>query len=286
MKLRTTIACVLAATLIALSAGCKNNDAQSSDGESGSQSTVETTATSGNIGDIELKSGDKIAEFNIDGYGTIKAKLFPDIAPKGVDNFIKLADSGFYDGLTIHRVYAGFMFQGGSLNGDGTGGEAADGGSFGIETSDNARHFYGALCYANAGGQNTCQFYIVNNKSENELTNTINTIKEYREECITERDKYEKDSYEYSYYDSGVAYYDDMLADYEAFPDNVVAKYDKVGGAPSLDGGYTVFGQVYEGFDVIDAISACEVIANAGGEMSLPVKTITITSVKITEYTE
>jgi len=286
MKLRTTIACVLAATLIALSAGCKNNDAQSSDGESGSQSTVETTATSGNIGDIELKSGDKIAEFNIDGYGTIKAKLFPDIAPKGVDNFIKLANSGFYDGLTIHRVYAGFMFQGGSLNGDGTGGEAADGGSFGIETSDNARHFYGALCYANAGGQNTCQFYIVNNKSENELTNTINTIKEYREECITERHKYEKDSYEYSYYDSGVAYYDDMLADYEAFPDNVVAKYDKVGGAPSLDGGYTVFGQVYEGFDVIDAISACEVIANAGGEMSLPVKTITITSVKITEYTE
>ncbi|MBQ4166261.1 MAG: peptidylprolyl isomerase, partial [Oscillospiraceae bacterium] len=121
MKLRTTIACVLAATLIALSAGCKSNDAQSSDGESGSQSTVTTTATSGNIGDIELKSGDKIAEFNIEGYGTIKAKLFPDIAPKGVDNFIKLADSGFYDGLTIHRVYAGFMFQGGSLNGDGTG---------------------------------------------------------------------------------------------------------------------------------------------------------------------
>lgn len=286
MKLRTTIACVLAATLIALSAGCKSNDAQSSDGESGSQSTVTTTATSGNIGDIELKSGDKIAEFNIEGYGTIKAKLFPDIAPKGVDNFIKLADSGFYDGLTIHRVYAGFMFQGGSLNGDGTGGEAADGGSFGIETSDNARHFYGALCYANAGGQNTCQFYIVNNKSENELTNTINTIKEYREECITERDKYEKDSYEYSYYDSGVAYYDDMLANYEAFPDNVVAKYDKVGGAPSLDGGYTVFGQVYEGFDVIDAISACEVVANAKGEMSSPVKTITITSVKVTEYNE
>jgi len=286
MKLKTTIACVLAATLIVLSAGCKSNDAQSSGAESGSQSTVTTTATSGNIGDTQLKNGDKIAEFNIEGYGTIKAKLFPDIAPVGVDNFIKLADSGFYDGLTIHRVYAGFMFQGGSLNGDGTGGEAADGGSFGIETSDNARHFYGALCYANAGGQNTCQFYIVNNKEENEITNTINVIEGYREECITERDKYEKDSYEYSYYDSGVAYYDEMLADYKAIPDNVAAKYNKVGGAPSLDGGYTVFGQVYEGFDVIDAISACEVVANAGGEMSLPVKTITITSVKITEYTE
>ncbi|MBQ4166145.1 MAG: peptidylprolyl isomerase, partial [Oscillospiraceae bacterium] len=62
--------------------------------------------------------------------------------------------------------------------------------------------------------------------------------------------------------------------------------YDKVGGAPSLDGGYTVFGQVYEGFDVIDAISACEVVANAKGEMSSPVKTITITSVKVTEYNE
>jgi len=127
-------------------------------------------APEGNVAAVELQEGDKIAEFNIEGYGTIKAKLYPDAAPVGVDNFIKLAESGYYNGLTIHRVINDFMFQGGSANGDGTGGEAAGGGSFGIEINDDMRHFYGALCYANAGGQNTTQFYIVNNDEPQDIT--------------------------------------------------------------------------------------------------------------------
>lgn len=279
MNIRTKILAALMAASIITAAGCASADSTGS-------SSVQAVESKGNLGDVVLKNGDKIAEFNIEGYGIIKAKLFPDIAPVGVDNFIKLADSGFYDGLTIHRVIEDFMFQGGSLNGNGTGGEAADGGSFGIETSPDARHFYGALCYANAAGQNTCQFYIVNNNTENEITDTIALIQEYSDEVKAERDKYEKGSAEYNYFNEGVAYYDNMKADYEAIPAEVAAKYNKVGGTPSLDDGYTVFGQVYEGFDVIDAISACEVVENAGGEKSSPVKTITITSVKVTEYTE
>lgn len=53
---------------------------------------------------------------------TIKAELYPDIAPITVENFVKLVKQGFYDGLTFHRIISGFMIQGGCPNGNGTGG--------------------------------------------------------------------------------------------------------------------------------------------------------------------
>ncbi len=53
---------------------------------------------------------------------TIKAELYPDVAPISVNNFISLINSGFYDGLTFHRVISGFMIQGGCPKGNGTGG--------------------------------------------------------------------------------------------------------------------------------------------------------------------
>ncbi|MBR6705736.1 MAG: peptidylprolyl isomerase [Clostridia bacterium] len=55
-------------------------------------------------------------------YGDITCELYPDIAPLTVANFLSLADSGFYDGLTFHRIISGFMIQGGDPNGNGTGG--------------------------------------------------------------------------------------------------------------------------------------------------------------------
>lgn len=270
MKIKKIIMCVLAAACMTFTAGCASEE-----------------STEGNIKDIVLQNGDKIAEFNIEGYGTIKAKLLPEVAPEGVENFVKLADSGFYDGLTVHRVMSDFMLQGGSLNGDGTGGKAADGGSFGVEINKEARHFYGALCYANAAGQNTCQFYIVNNKKPQDLStfdiqgikDTAAIFKTYKEMCQVGTDAY-------SYYEVMEKYYTNMADFIENASDDVKSKYLEVGGTPSLDGGYTVFGQVYEGFDVIDSISACEVELNSGGENSKPVETITITSVKVTEYNE
>ncbi len=54
--------------------------------------------------------------------GVMKLELYPDMAPNTVKNFIALANSGFYDGLTFHRIYAGFMIQGGDPKGNGTGG--------------------------------------------------------------------------------------------------------------------------------------------------------------------
>ena len=62
------------------------------------------------------------ATIKIKDYGTVIAELYPDKAPNTVNNFISLANSGFYDGLTFHRIIKGFMIQGGCPEGNGTGG--------------------------------------------------------------------------------------------------------------------------------------------------------------------
>jgi peptidyl-prolyl cis-trans isomerase B (cyclophilin B) len=90
--------------------------------------------------------------------GTIELELFPEDAPKTVENFTKLASEGYYDGLTFHRVIPDFMVQGGCPRGDGTGGP---GYTFEDEFNDHpvAR---GYLAMANAGpGTNGSQFFIV-----------------------------------------------------------------------------------------------------------------------------
>lgn len=239
-----------------------------------------------NVTDVTPKSGDLIATFEIEGYGEIKAVLFPDAAPVGVENFQKLCDAGYYKGLNIHRVISEFMFQGGSANGDGTGGEAmVNGGKFSIETSQNVRHFYGALCYANAGADNnSTQFYIVNNKQAEELDAPI----------LEDNIEYAKGGVEYftelgdlasaAYYEQRAAYYQTMLDWYNSQTAEIKERYREKGGTPSLDGNYTVFGQVYEGFDVIDAISAVEVEENASGELSKPVKDLIIKNVSVSTF--
>ncbi len=68
------------------------------------------------------KSDDLCAEIDIEGYGKITVKLNEEAAPKTVENFVKLVEEGFYDGLTFHRIISGFMIQGGDPEGDGTGG--------------------------------------------------------------------------------------------------------------------------------------------------------------------
>ncbi len=240
-------------------------------------------ASGGNVYDVTIQTGDIVAEFDIEGFGKIKAKLFPDIAPVGVQNFVQLAQDGYYDGKNIHRVISDFMFQGGSENGDGTGGNAAysgegsDADSFGIEVGCSAWHFYGALCYANAGGRNTTQFYIVNNKKPQDIGEiTPEDVQELIDTAKTEKEKYEEGSYEYGYFEKLEKEFG-KLAD---TADDVIAKY-KNGGTPSLDGGYTVFGQVVEGFDVVDNISAVKVQDNGYGEESKPVDDIIIKSVKV-----
>ena len=94
--------------------------------------------------------------------GTIKMRLFPEKAPKTVENFVTHAKEGYYDGLTFHRVINGFMIQGGDPLGNGTGGESIWGKPFEDEFDVELRNFRGALSMANAGpSTNGSQFFIV-----------------------------------------------------------------------------------------------------------------------------
>ena len=150
--------------------------------------------------------------------GLIKVKVFPDLAPKAVENFITHSKDGYYDETTFHRVLANFMIQGGDPKGDGTGGESIWGEPFETEISPQLFHIRGALAMAKTTAPVSIgsQFYIVQNPVDVSAS-----------------------------------------ADPSTTPDDILEAYTS-GGYPSLDQHYTVFGQVIEGMDVIDAISEIE----------------------------
>lgn len=241
----------------------------------------------GNIEPMNFVDGDIIAEISIEGYGTIKAKLFPDLAPNAVENFRLLAEQGYYDGLKIHRVYEDNLIQGGSLNGDGTGGKALinTDGTFDVEINEQARHIYGALCYANNNGKNNTQFFIVNNKQQQDLS-TYDT-EQIRAAAAANTDLMAtvgEDDPAYKTYAYKEQYYTRLAEMLTNATPETAAKYAEVGGLPLFDGGYTVFGQVFEGFEVLDKLNDTEVTTNAFGEKSKPVQDIVISSVKVTVY--
>ena len=174
--------------------------------------------------------------------GDIKAVLYKKAAPKAVANFIKLADSGYYDDLTIHKVIKDFVIQMGDPTGHGDGGEAASGKGFACEYSDLMHNFTGALAMAGGtDGLNHSQFYIV---AGSEMS----------------------DEYAAAMKEAG-------------YSDEVIAAYRELGGLPSLDYVYTVFGQVYEGMDVVKAIASAK-----ADKYNRPKKDITIDGVVISTY--
>lgn len=260
-----------------------------------SYGTIKTVKTpddfTGNTGEVKIESGDTYAVIKIEGYeGEIKVKLFPEAAPEGVQNFIDSANSGYYTGKDIHRVVEDFMMQGGSANGDGKSTE--DDPEFYVEYNAKMRHFYGALCYANAGGVNGRQFYIVNSKKYSPVTADV------YEYSISEADSYISFYEEYSktatdeekeicnlnieWYKSQKGSAKSSIRALEENTKEITDKYSQAGGTPYLDGGYTVFGQTVEGFEVIDAISKVEVEAQNGStEISHPVEKIIIESITI-----
>ena len=111
-------------------------------------------------------SGGRHAAIETD-HGTIEIEFFEAAAPKAVENFRLLAEHGYYDGLTFHRIVKGFMIQGGDPAGNGTGGESAWGGTFEDEIDQNSvlyRDGYrrGIVAMANAGPDtNGSQFFIM-----------------------------------------------------------------------------------------------------------------------------
>lgn len=170
------------------------------------------------------KQGEEIAVLKTT-MGDIKVRLFPEAAPKAVENFKTHAKNGYYNGLIFHRVINDFMIQGGDPTGSGMGGESIWGESFEDEFSPEFHNLRGALSMANAGpNTNGSQFFIVQAKTVS----------------------------------------DDMLEQLEAaseelFPTECVRAYETEGGTPWLDYKHTVFGQVFEGMDVVDAIAGVKV---------------------------
>lgn len=179
-------------------------------------------------------------------YGIIKMRLFPDVAPKAVENFKTHVENGYYDGLTFHRVIDGFMIQGGDPLGTGVGGESIWGQPFEDEFHINYHNFRGALSMANAGpNTNGSQFFIV-----------------------------QRDTVEESLIDQMA-----QIGEEGGFPEAVVKAYGELGGTPHLDYRHTVFGQVFEGMDVVDKIAAVKTDLN-----DKPIQPVIILKVEIAEY--
>lgn len=153
--------------------------------------------------------------------GEIKIRLFPKYAPKAVENFVTHAKEGYYNGLIFHRVIENFMIQGGDPNGTGTGGESIWGEPFEDEFTPELHNLRGALSMANAGpGTNGSQFFIVQ-------------AKEVSEDMLEQL----------------------RMANEQYFPTECIEAYEKMGGTPWLDYHHTVFGQVFEGMETVDAIA-------------------------------
>lgn len=100
-------------------------------------------------------------------FGTITVELYDQDAPKTVENFLRLTNSGFYNCLTFHRIAKGFVIQGGDPLGNGTGGESVFGGEFADELNPKTKSYQagyqkGVLAMANRGpNTNTSQFFIL-----------------------------------------------------------------------------------------------------------------------------
>ena len=176
--------------------------------------------------------------------GEIKIKLFPKEAPKTVENFVTHAKNGYYNGVVFHRVIKDFMIQGGDPTATGMGGESIWGESFEDEFDPALHNLRGALSMANAGpNTNGSQFFIVQASSVPQ--NMISQMKEMS----------------------------------NAFPEATVEAYKQLGGTPWLDFRHTVFGQVYEGMETVDAIANVEV-----GAMDKPVNDVVIEGIEIVVF--
>nr|WP_321354303.1 peptidylprolyl isomerase [uncultured Draconibacterium sp.] len=218
-------------------------------------------------------------------FGEIKLKLYDD-TPEHKQNFLKLIDEGYYDGTLFHRVMENFMIQGGDPDSKNAAPGARLGGGnpgYTIPAEILPQHFHkkGALAAARRGGPSNpekrssgSQFYIVqgevftpgkldtmemmlNSRAKNEF------LQEKFAEAKTKLDEYRKNNDQ----DGFNIFVAELRASADSawteqpkflFTDDQRKAYTTIGGYPSLDGEYTVFGEVVEGLDVLDKIAAVE----------------------------
>lgn len=177
--------------------------------------------------------GDTIAIFTT-SQGEIRAVLYPDAAPMAVYNFAGLARIGYYDGTVFWRTQYGFAVQGGDATGTGTGGSTIwSNNAYPAEVDPGLKHYAGALCAAFAtGGERTggnSQFYFVQALPD--------SVDEAQQQALAQN----------------------------GYTQEQIDAYAAAGGLPYLDNTDTVFGQVYEGMNVVDKLAGVKTIDSEDG---------------------
>lgn len=230
------------------------------------QAEAGKNASTGVLQSQKPEKGQEIAVITT-SKGELYMMFYPEEAPKAVENFKTLAKQGYYDGLTFHRVIQDFMIQTGDPTGTGAGGESVWGEPFEDEISPKLHFFNGAVAMANSGpNTNGSQFFIV--QSSEVQKEPMDMLKEAKES---------KD-------DLGIKIGEDNFVSLkDIFTDEVIAYYEEHGGAVGLEyafgAPYTIFAQVYDGFDTIDTIAAVET-----DEKDKPVEDVIIESIKFQPY--
>ncbi|MGM0173780.1 peptidylprolyl isomerase [Enterococcus devriesei] len=243
MQLKKAMISASLVLALGLFTACKSDSATNDTKDS----SAKTTESSVNLNKVALPQLDnKVTDDEylvelVTTEGNVKIKLFPKQAPKAVENFVKHAKDGYYKDTPFHRVIKDFMIQGGDPKGDGTGGESIWKKGFKTETSNQLYNIRGALSMARA-----------ESRSSNGSQFFIVTNKEDVSDGLA------------------IQYY----------PEKIIDAYKK-GGAPQLDGEYTVFGQVTEGMDVVDKIADGEVKDGGSGEKSTPTNPVKVSEVKV-----
>lgn len=264
IKIRKFYGILVTALFIASLTACGNSSAASSPSSAASSaasSASKTADTSGRIRPDDGKklgyqldkpaTGEEIAVLNT-SMGVIKLRLFPDAAPKTVENFKGLIQKGYYNNLTFHRVIKDFMIQGGDPKGDGTGGESIWGKPFTDEFNANLVNIRGSVAMANSGENTNGSQFFINQRGTSQAVDwnyfqqAYNLYKQYPEPFVKQ--------------------YKDGWIDMTKVTDAYKKLYDANGGNPNLDGaynivqkGHTVFAQVFDGMDVVDKIAAVSV---------------------------
>ena len=195
-----------------------------------------------------FKAENPIATIEVEGFGTIKAELYPDVAPETVSNFIKLANNGFYNGTKFHRIVKDFMVQTGTKNGDGkTDAKIGD-----LKANDDQTA------------------YTI--KGEFLANNVNNTIKFEEGTLAMARADYTQ--------------YSSSLTD-ESYNSGCSQFFIMTKENSSLNGNYASFGKVTEGLDVLHTIENVEVKVaegqeeNQNAEVSTPVNPPVITKITV-----
>lgn len=246
--------------------GCGRNEGKK-EGETGQkeQSQDETSGEEPTLSEEASKQyqftlpqkGDVVAEFVIQEFGSIFVKLFPKEAPLAVENFITHAKEGYYDGTPFYRIIDDFMIQGGSPEGDPAGGESIWGTEFADEFTDLLNPFRGALCMANHGSDtNGSQFFLV--QADAVSVQELSYLLEEGQDMTLQ---------EYIEKNYGIWLSDELIKQYLTY-----------GGTPWLTGYHTVFGQIFDGFDVLDTIAGVPVSGQN------PKEPVVLETIRITDW--